>query len=543
MLDGLDEMASKEERALATAWVDQQMARFPDVRFVLTSRPHGYFERECQYVEVILEVQPLTYDEVRRFVDNWFMFNEARRQGQSDAGVLVKAAGDSKRIMAEIEKSAALSELAVNPLLLTMITTVLDSQGIAPDSKVGIYKEICEVTLFRRERAKGLKTDATQAGAMSASKKQLLLQRLALEMMKRGLRACDLRTATAVLEGEFAKVGAKTVNVQGFLNDICERSGLLVERELGQYEFCHKSIQEYFAATEIKDTRQVGLLLLHLAEPWWDETIRLYAAQSDTGPIIKAALLDPSLPKLSLALECLKEGLSTPVELREALVLKLDAGLEGEEGIGARFLGADARLSERLQGLMMGPADVSFDQTPITCIEYALFVAENPGTAPPSWQGDRFPSGTALMPARGISLKAAVAFCEWLSRRAPIGKCLRLPTLEEARASKVDWEGTSYWVTDQSYDKPFLYPSPILPALVRIVRAKGHREWVDVFEEFVNLKKTCGESTVGLTYEKFADKLRVNENMLLAKHRARRVKFATYVKDGRAALKATPIRD
>ena len=46
-----------------------------------------------------------------------------------------------------------------------------------------------------------------------------------------------------------------------------------------------------------------------------------------------------------------------------------------------------------------------------------------------------------------------------------------------------------------------------------------------------------------LTLDKFKDKLRGNKDALMSKHQCRTVRFAVYVKDGRAALKATPIRD
>ena len=63
-----------------------------------------------------------------------------------------------------------------------------------------------------------------------------------------------------------------------------------------------------------------------------------------------------------------------------------------------------------------------------------------------------------------------------------------------------------------------------------------------VFDEFVALKAKCGEPTAGLTYAKFVDKLRKNQDELMAKPGTVGVRFSVYVKDGKAALKATPIK-
>lgn len=64
-----------------------------------------------------------------------------------------------------------------------------------------------------------------------------------------------------------------------------------------------------------------------------------------------------------------------------------------------------------------------------------------------------------------------------------------------------------------------------------------------VFDQFIATKKTCGESTSGLTYEKFAEKLVRNRDDLMAKTGCREVRFTVYTKDGKAALKATPVKD
>ncbi len=68
-------------------------------------------------------------------------------------------------------------------------------------------------------------------------------------------------------------------------------------------------------------------------------------------------------------------------------------------------------------------------------------------------------------------------------------------------------------------------------------------EWPGVYDDFVRTKKECGESTEGLTLEKFAVTLKKNRDALVQRHGCKRVKFTVYVKDGRASLKATPLKD
>lgn len=68
-------------------------------------------------------------------------------------------------------------------------------------------------------------------------------------------------------------------------------------------------------------------------------------------------------------------------------------------------------------------------------------------------------------------------------------------------------------------------------------------EWRGVYDEFIRVKKQCGEPTDGLTFEKFQQTLRKNRDALVERHKCKRVKFTVYVKEGRASLKATPVKE
>jgi hypothetical protein len=68
-------------------------------------------------------------------------------------------------------------------------------------------------------------------------------------------------------------------------------------------------------------------------------------------------------------------------------------------------------------------------------------------------------------------------------------------------------------------------------------------EWQAVYEEFIRTKRECNEPTDGLTFEKFQQTLKKNRDALIQRHGCKRVKFSVYVKEGRASLKATPVRE
>ncbi len=88
-------------------------------------------------------------------------------------------------------------------------------------------------------------------------------------------------------------------------------------------------------------------------------------------------------------------------------------------------------------------------------------------------------------------------------------------------------------------------PSANPPSTARTGGPEGGdiAEWNRVYEEFVRVKRQCNESVDGLTYEKFEHTLKKNRDALVARHGVKRVKFSVYVKEGRASLKATPVKD
>jgi hypothetical protein len=69
------------------------------------------------------------------------------------------------------------------------------------------------------------------------------------------------------------------------------------------------------------------------------------------------------------------------------------------------------------------------------------------------------------------------------------------------------------------------------------------KHFQDVFRDFVATREKCGEPADGLTFDKFKVKLLKNKEQLVAKYACKTVRFQVYVKDGKAALKATPVKE
>jgi energy-coupling factor transporter ATP-binding protein EcfA2 len=440
MLDGLDEVADASQRKQVSQWVGKQIKAFPKSYFIVTSRPFGYRNMPLDEITATLEVQPFTLSQAKTFIKNWYLQNELMRHSEKeDDGILQTARKQSNDLIDRISKQPALSKLALNPLLLTMIATVHCYRGALPGRRVELYDEICDVLLGRRQDAKGI------SDFLTAAQKKTVLQVLALGLMVGKTREFSLETAASFIQKKLTTVSGQT-NAIDFLRDIEQQSGLLIEREKDVYEFTHKSFQEYLAAVEISSLKGIEWLVTWVDDVWWAETIRLCSAQSDATPFIQVAINSNDIKVLSLAFDCLEEKLIVQPSVQEQFERKL---LHGLENPNAKIfnLAAETKLSRRLNKLLRIDERTAIDTSYVTCAEYQLFLDEqrkqNNRWQPDHWHSHHFPNGTANEPIVGIRATDASEFCQWLSHRT--GQYYRLPYQSEVGIYQITESEISAW--------------------------------------------------------------------------------------------------
>ncbi len=446
MLDGLDEVADAGERLLISRWVNRQIKQYRQSQtiFILTSRPHAYQSNVLDEVGLVLQVKPFTLDQVKQFIQGWYLQTEIRsRQGRDDRYVRELAKENADKLINAIIHKPAIRQMASNPLLVTMIATVHYCGDALPGRRVELYQKICDVLLGARQVAKQIDTPMTKEQNKS------VLQDLALKLMLQEQRGFTLEEGKALIQKRLKTV-SDTFTPEDFLEQIKEVSGLLVEKQVGLYEFAHLSLQEYLAAAQIKESQQESILTRNFQNPWWAETIRLYAAQGDATNLIQTALNfhKKTVQVLSLAWDCQKEGLQVNPAVRKRLEKILEAGLESSDDAALARRAATVKLSRRLNQLLKIDESTAIDMDYITRAEYRL--------ANPHVSLDR-----AKEPITNIQFPDAVKFCNWLSINAAKlhqsqenkeDKLLyyRLPTREELQQLNREHAHLPCWSTYRS---------------------------------------------------------------------------------------------
>lgn len=454
MFDGLDEIADSEMRQQVSQWMSAQIGLYPDSYFIVTSRPLGYRSVRLEAIRRVLKVEPFTLNQIEQFIHSWYLQNELLRRPQSATTTRRISRRQAKQtaydkatdLFERIKDSPPLAAMALNPLLLNMMTTVHNYRAVLPENRVRLYGEIYRVLIEQRQRDRNIYNEAI------AQKTRALLQTLALAMMEHNTREYRLNEDNLSLSSTLEHIIGPDTSLESFLAQTESAHGLLVKKAEAVYEFAHESFQSYLAAVQIQALGKTSELLEHVTDDWWFDTIYLYAAaQRDATPIVQVALNHSTMESLNLAYTLDQDGVFIEPDMVSALRQKIDEGLLSDDPEIFK-LAAEVKLSNRLGRLLRLSDTTEIDQDHITHAEYQLFLDEGQTPAyPDHWTGDRFPSEQAQAPIAGIRAEDAAAFCDWLTQKKAkpdLRFRYRLPRLAEVREHPSRERGTGCWCAD-----------------------------------------------------------------------------------------------
>ena len=330
LLDGLDEVADPDLRRRVSRLVEAFARAYPTCRYVVTSRIVGYTgAARLGEAYTTTTVRDFTLSDVESFLVNWHRLVAVGQMGPGESAEAY-AAQQTQQLMNAIRGNERIRELAINPLMLTVIAMVHRDRVKLPDRRAELYAEAVDVLLGKWEEAKGLQEVSILEGKpFDTGDRRLMLQSVALAMhakQQKEISADDLRRLLGEMFyealGNWRQVERA---VQRFLSVIEERTGLLAARGEGVYAFSHLTFQEYLAATAIAARDDyVDYSLQCAQDAWWREVILLEAghlsllSKEKTTRLIQAIadLKQEPLPyhNLVLAAECLRDVGSNRVQ-------------------------------------------------------------------------------------------------------------------------------------------------------------------------------------------------------------------------------------
>ncbi|NJM06035.1 hypothetical protein HC891_07310, partial [Candidatus Gracilibacteria bacterium] len=153
LLDGLDEVPHTADRVLVSAIVQKFVQRYPQCRYVLTSRPKAY-EGDARLGQGFHEcvVNDLDAEQQQRFLANWSR-SLHRLLGYRGAERDQQAHSFSTQLWDALEANQRVRDLATNPLLLTIIAIIYYDSRSLPENRAELY-DACVTVLLKGGRGK-----------------------------------------------------------------------------------------------------------------------------------------------------------------------------------------------------------------------------------------------------------------------------------------------------------------------------------------------------------------------------------------------------
>ncbi len=284
MFDGLDEISDQTKRRLVREAVKDfaELHGETKCRFVVTCRVLSYTDPAWQLTGFpAVTLAPLGASSVNTFIDNWYTAL-AQQDYVEPRAARVKAQ--------ELRAAAAyLSDLAQNPLLLTVMALVHTYKGKLPRERVRLYEDCFSLLLWDWQRTKQIAPGKWERGILEdLDTRPVCLVNALCETAfnahktqgerqgKADIPQSELyRVFQRYLDGEWGKA-------QRFGEYVEQRAGLLIKRgktENGDdlYAFLHRCFQEFLAGRHIVGGRDVARRVAELAAEGdiWHEVLLL----------------------------------------------------------------------------------------------------------------------------------------------------------------------------------------------------------------------------------------------------------------------------
>jgi hypothetical protein len=264
VFDGLDEVFDPHQREQVTAEIEGFAARYPKTRVVVTSRVVGYRRGMLDAAGFThWMLQDLDPDQIRAFTTDWYT-----RSCLTDP---VQAARLTDRLMDAVDASAAVAELAGNPMLLTILA-IIGRRRELPRDRRSVYEHAVAVLVEHWDVNKHLRdVDGTGTAFLDATDKLELLHQVARSMQAApaGLAGNHIPGPDLVeqfrsyLERELQFAPDRSVPAaRAMLAQFRERNFILARFGSEVYGFVHRAFLEYLAADDI-NRRLTNLDLTH----------------------------------------------------------------------------------------------------------------------------------------------------------------------------------------------------------------------------------------------------------------------------------------
>ena len=281
--DGLDELENKDSIDKAIQHIKNFASLYPKVKIVLTSRYLPELEQPGVLPNFrIFRINDLEPMQMVKFIENWY--------------------GDNteicRKLVKVISNPTSLRGLPATPLTLAIVAILHERSPWqeVPANQTELFSKYIELALGRWDASKDISVQ------FEYSVKKFLLQQISWDIHQRNefeISMLDFDAwITLLAEGH-----GLTIDIGIFKKEVIERSELLFRNDRGNYEFKHRSFQDFFVGAEInRQPHAIEIVKSKHFDSWWSPAIFFAGGLQPDNERYIDAILGDAIPDRSKAL-------------------------------------------------------------------------------------------------------------------------------------------------------------------------------------------------------------------------------------------------
>lgn len=252
LFDGLDEVWDVRERARINNILQEFCARWSGTnKIIISSRIKGYLQNPLAGNYDILRIEKFSQEQIKTFICKWMKLLEDAKGEYANYSL---GEARSKELFGSINFTP-LQKLSENPLLLLIVCAMFSRTNSFPKRKSVLYADLIETLLNTWEAKKGLPLDNLHWRDYLK-----ILENIAFEMFTRNKLQIDQNELFRLIGSSLKEEGlTEFVNkdIQGIVDHLEQRSGILLSYDAVNYSFSHLSLLEYLSAMKISHKEDV----------------------------------------------------------------------------------------------------------------------------------------------------------------------------------------------------------------------------------------------------------------------------------------------
>lgn len=228
IIDGFDEVINKGRRLDILTDIRNLFTYLKESSVVVTSRT-GDFNYSIENASEF-EISPLNDEQIKKFAFKWL--NNKR---------------ESKKFYEKV-KNSPFADTAIRPLTLAHLCAIYERIGDIPNKPKTVYKKIINLLLEEWDQQRTVARQSNYANFETDRKFDFLCHLafiLTTKFKKTIFYSLDLLSAYGTI---FENFDLKKGEAKQVVNEIESHTGLLLQSGYEQYEFAHKSLQEFLTA-------------------------------------------------------------------------------------------------------------------------------------------------------------------------------------------------------------------------------------------------------------------------------------------------------